>query len=41
MRDIPDKQTKRQWIGLQQLPDTIRRMQELEKEVAELKAKVG
>jgi UDP-3-O-[3-hydroxymyristoyl] glucosamine N-acyltransferase len=35
----PDRQTKRQWIGVQQLPDVIRRMRELEKEVAELKAK--
>lgn len=34
----PDKQTKRQWIGLQQLPDMIRRMRLLEKQVAELKA---
>ena len=53
MRDIPDKgtvlgipaapdrQTKRQWIGLQQLPELIRRMRELEKEVQELKARVG
>lgn len=37
----PDKQTKRQWIGLQQLPDLIRRMRELEKEVAKFKAKGG
>lgn len=37
----PDKQTKRQWIGLQQLPDMIRRMRELEKQVAQLKAKTG
>ena len=37
----PDKQTKRQWIGIQQLPDLIRRLRELEKEVAKLKAKVG
>ena len=37
----PDKQTKRQWIGLQQLPDMIHRMRDLEKQVAELQAKVG
>lgn len=35
---MPDKQTKRQWIGLQQLPDMIHRMRDLEKQVAELKA---
>ena len=51
MRDVPDKGTvlgspagpdrqfKRQWISLQQLPEIIRRMRELEKEVAELKAR--
>jgi UDP-3-O-[3-hydroxymyristoyl] glucosamine N-acyltransferase len=50
MRDIPDKgtvvgipagpdrQIKRQWISLQQLPDMIRRLRELEKEVEQLKA---
>lgn len=37
----PDKQVKRQWIALQQLPEIIRRMRELEKEVAELKSKSG
>ncbi len=36
----PDKQTKRQWIGVQQLPEMIRRLRELEKLVAELKAKI-
>src|ERR1022692_2153113 len=35
----PDKQTKRQWISLQQLPEMIRRMRELEKQVEQLKAK--
>jgi len=35
---LPDKQTKRQVIALQQLPDLIRRVRELEKEVADLKA---
>jgi UDP-3-O-[3-hydroxymyristoyl] glucosamine N-acyltransferase len=34
----PDKQTKRQWICLQQLPDMVHRMRDLEKQVAELKA---
>ena len=53
MRDVPDKSTvlgspaypdrqaKRQFIGLQQLPDVIHRLRELEKEVAELKARNG
>jgi UDP-3-O-[3-hydroxymyristoyl] glucosamine N-acyltransferase len=53
MRDIPDKgtvlgipaapgnQTKRQWIGLQQLPDLIRRVRELEKQIEELKVAAG
>jgi len=34
----PDKQTKRQWIALQQLPDMMRRMRDLEKQVEQLKA---
>ncbi len=34
----PDKQTKRQWIGVQQLPEMIRRLRDLEREVQELKA---
>lgn len=34
----PDKQTKRQWIGLQQLPDLIKRTRELEKKVEKLGA---
>ncbi len=37
----PDKQAKRQMIALQQLPELIRRTRELEKEVAELKARAG
>ena len=37
----PDKQAKRQMIALTQLPELIRRTRELEKEVAELKAKAG
>ncbi len=35
----PDKQTKRQWIGVAQLPDMIRRMRELEKKIEELSAR--
>jgi len=49
MRDIPDnetvlgipasphKQTKRQWIALQQLPDVIRKMRKLEQQVEHLR----
>jgi UDP-3-O-[3-hydroxymyristoyl] glucosamine N-acyltransferase len=37
----PDKQAKRQFIAIQQLPDLIRRMRELEKQVAELSAKAS
>jgi UDP-3-O-[3-hydroxymyristoyl] glucosamine N-acyltransferase len=38
---VPDKQAKRQWIGLQKLPEMILRMRELEKQVAALTAKLG
>jgi predicted nucleic acid-binding protein len=38
---MPDKQTKRQMIALQQLPELIRRTRELEKQVAELQAKIA
>ena len=38
---MPDKQAKRQMIATQQLPELIRRMRDLEKQVAELKAKIG
>ena len=38
---MPDKQTKRQWIAAQQLPETIRRVRELEKLVAQLTALVS
>ncbi|HXF11089.1 MAG TPA: UDP-3-O-(3-hydroxymyristoyl)glucosamine N-acyltransferase, partial [Desulfuromonadaceae bacterium] len=41
MPAMPDKQMKRQFIAVQQLPDMIRRMRELEKTVAELSAKAG
>jgi len=34
----PALQAKRQFIALQQLPDMLRRMRELEKQVEELKA---
>ena len=37
----PDKQAKRQMIALQQLPELIRRTRELEKQVADLTAKLG
>jgi UDP-3-O-[3-hydroxymyristoyl] glucosamine N-acyltransferase len=37
----PERQAKRQMIAVQQLPDMLRRMRELEKEVQELKAKCG
>lgn len=37
----PDKQAKRQWIGVTQLPDMIRRLRELEAQVKELSAKPG
>jgi UDP-3-O-[3-hydroxymyristoyl] glucosamine N-acyltransferase len=38
---MPDKQAKRQIIAVQQLPELIRRMRELEKQVTELAAKLG
>ena len=38
---VPDKQAKRQIIAVQHLPELMRRMRDLEKQVAELKAKVG
>ena len=37
---LPDKQTKRQMIALQQLPELIRRTRELEKQVAELQTSI-
>jgi UDP-3-O-[3-hydroxymyristoyl] glucosamine N-acyltransferase len=37
----PDKQAKRQMIAVQQLPELLRRMRDLEKEVKELRAKVS
>jgi len=35
---MPDKQTKRQWIAVQQLPEMKRRLRDLEKRVEELQA---
>lgn len=37
---VPDQQAKRQWIGIQKLPDMILRMRELEKQVAALAARL-
>jgi UDP-3-O-[3-hydroxymyristoyl] glucosamine N-acyltransferase len=38
---VPDRQAKRQIIAQQQLPELIRRMRDLEKQVETLKAKCG
>jgi UDP-3-O-[3-hydroxymyristoyl] glucosamine N-acyltransferase len=38
---MPDRQTKRSWIGLQQLPDMTRRLRQLEQQVAELRARLS
>ena len=38
---MPDKQAKRQMIAVQQLPEMIHRLRELEKQVGELAAKSG
>jgi UDP-3-O-[3-hydroxymyristoyl] glucosamine N-acyltransferase len=38
---MPDKQAKRQMIAAQQLPELIRRMRQLEKQVEQLSAKAG
>jgi len=35
----PDKQAKRQWVAVQQLPEMIRRVRELEKQVDQLKVR--
>jgi len=37
----PDRQMKRQIIAMQQLPELLKRMREVEKELAELKVKLG
>jgi UDP-3-O-[3-hydroxymyristoyl] glucosamine N-acyltransferase len=36
MPAMPDKQTKRQWIAMQQLPDVLRKIRELQKQVDQL-----
>ena len=36
---VPDRQTKRQWLGTQQLPEMIHRLRKMEKQLEELKAK--
>ena len=33
---VPDKQTKRQWLAVQQLPDLLKRVRQLEKQLATL-----
>jgi UDP-3-O-[3-hydroxymyristoyl] glucosamine N-acyltransferase len=38
MPALPDKQTKRQWIAVQRLPEMMLQIRALEKQVAELKA---
>ena len=38
MPALPDKQTKRQWIALQQLPDLMKQIRELQKQVERLSA---
>jgi uncharacterized protein (UPF0335 family) len=38
---MPDKQTKRQWIAMQQLPELVRRMRALERELATLRSQIG
>lgn len=38
---VPEKQAKRQWLGVQQLPDLIVRMRQLEKQLDEVTAKLG
>jgi len=37
----PHQQTKRQWIGAQQVPGALKRLRELEKQVAELRARTA
>jgi len=35
---VPDKQTKRQWLAVQQLPELMKRVRQLEKQLAALSA---
>ena len=37
----PDKQAKRQWVAVQQLPEMVRRVRDLEKQVAQLTGQVS
>lgn len=37
---MPDKETKRQWIGMKNLPETNRRVRELERQIRELTARL-
>ena len=37
----PEKQAKRQWVATQQLPEMIRKIRAMEKEIAELKASIA
>jgi len=41
MPAMPDKQAKRQMIAVQQLPDMIHRLRELEKQVGQLASKLN
>lgn len=38
---VPDKQAKRQWIGIQRLPELTLKVRELEQQLAALTAKLG
>jgi len=38
---VPDKQAKRQWIGVQRLPEMTMKLRELEKQIAALTAKLN
>ena len=38
---VPDKQAKRQWIGIQKLPELMLRIRELEKQVTALTERLG
>jgi UDP-3-O-[3-hydroxymyristoyl] glucosamine N-acyltransferase len=38
---MPDKQAKRQWIAVQHLPEMVRQLRDLERQVAQLAARLG
>lgn len=38
---VPDKQAKRQWIAIQHLPDLLQKVRAMEKQIADLSAKLG